>query len=403
MRLRTVSLMIAAVAGLAVASAHAAARRRAEVPVGPPAAYQDLYAQLTMQLAAAEGQVAPLHPELSAQPLYAADLLPANGNRGEDLLQPGTMDGVRAFLDRFQQLGIHGVVFPIGYPLLIDRFPRSAEYLQFYQEVMAEVRKRGMTVDIESSVVFANSPFSSIQWDYSKTAFADFVRERHDMTARIVSQLAPDYLNLGSEPDTEAKLTGYGQLDNPASWAQYLDQIIQGIDRGKTRIGAGLGTWNSAAFVDAEGALGIDFIALHIYPVDSASISTALRACSIARTRQKRIIVDESWLFKARAGESSSIAADANVFLRDAFSFFAPLDQQFLHFMDDFARVEGVEFLSAFWSTYFFAYIPYGPSTQSLAYSSIVQQVNSAASQNIVKGQYSSTGYYYGSLIAGRR
>jgi hypothetical protein len=397
-RLSIALVVLAAFASTAVGQS--SSRHRAVQPPSIPAEYRDLYAQLTSQLAAAEAQVAPMHPELQPPPLYATELLPANGNRGADLLRSGTIDGVRLYLDRLQLLGVQGVVFAVPYPLLLDRYPNSAQYVDFYRQVMAELRKRGMTVDIESSVVFANSPFSSIAWDYSKTTFAQFVQDRHSMAATIVSQLAPDYLDLGGEPDTEAKLTGFTQLNTPAVWAQTTAQIIQGIDRGSTKIGVGIGTWSNVAFVDAESALPIDFIALHIYPIDATSISTAFQAASIARGRGKSVILDEAWLFKARPGESGNIAADATVFGRDAFSFFAPLDQRFLRWIDDFARAEHVAFVSPFWSTYFFAYIPYADAASSLPYSDIVQQVNAAASQNILRGVFSATGKSYGGLIA---
>ncbi len=380
-----------------------AVRRHAVLPaVGVPAAYRDLYVTLSNQVGSAEAQLTPLHPERGRPPLYAAELLPANCNRGEALLQAGAITGVQLYLDRLKQLGVKGVTLPIGYPLLVDRFPRSAEYLQFYRQVVAEVRNRGMTLDIESAVMFANSPFSPVRWDYSSLTLSDVAGERHDMIAKIVSQLAPDYINLGSEPDTEAQLTTFAQLKNPATYAQHLGQIIQGVNRGQTKIGAGIGTWDSLSFLEAELQLPIDFISLHIYPLDSASAATAIEACSRARESGKRIIVDEAWLFKQRPGEMATVAADTTIFARDAFEFFAPLDQQFLHYVDDLARAEGIEFISPFWSTYFFAYIPYTTATASLPYADVVSQVNAAAVQNLTTGAYSSTGRYYASLAAGR-
>ncbi|HSP14545.1 MAG TPA: hypothetical protein VLV78_07330 [Thermoanaerobaculia bacterium] len=382
------------------AAAHGATRRRAvQPPQGIPPSYADLYSLLSAQLDAAEAKVAPLHPELGKQPVYAAELLPANANRGPALLQPGTMDGVRAFLDRFQQLGINGVVFNVPYPVLVDRFPSSADYLQFFKQAVAESRKRGMTVQIESSVLFANSPFSPVSWDYSTTPFSQFTQERHDMTAKIVAQLAPDYLDLGAEPDTEAKLTGYTQLNVPSLWSQYIAAVIRGIDRGSVRLGAGLGTWNSVAFVEAESLLPLDFVSLHIYPIDATSIATAFQAADIIRGRGKQIVIDEAWLFKMRPGESTSIAADTTVFARDSLSFFAPLDQRYLRFLDAFARAKGVVLISPFWSTFFFAYQRWAPGFEALSYDQVVAQVNSIAAANVVKGQYSATGYYYSRLI----
>ncbi len=365
-------------------AAQAAPRRRAvQHPVGIPPTYADLYAQLSTALDAAEAQVKPLHPELGTQPIYAAELLPANSNRGPALLQPGVMDGVRLFLDRFQQLGIRGVVFAVGYPLLLDRFPRSSEYLQFYKQVVAEARKRGMTVEIESSVMFANSPFSPITWDFASTPFGQFVQERHDMAARIVDELAPDYLDLGAEPDTEARLTGYAQLNVPSLWAQTIAAIIRGIDRGPTRIGAGLGTWNNIAFIEFESQLPLDFVALHIYPIDAASIARAFQAASILKAGKIPIVIDEAWLYKARPGESTSIAGDTVIFARDSLSFFAPLDQRFLRFLDDFARAEGVVLISPFWSAFFFSYMPWSPVFETMSYDQVVSAMPIASAYSM--------------------
>ena len=390
---------------LAVAAApHArAARHRAVIPpAGVPAAYSDLYTQLTKELADAETAVAALHPESQPKPVYAAELLPANANRGPALLQPGVMAGVQMYLDRLQQLGVRGVVFPIGYPLLIDRFPNSGQYLQFYKRVMAEARQRGMTVDIESSVLFANGPFSPVQWDFAATPFSQFVAERHAMAATIVAQLAPDYLDLGAEPDTEAQLTGYAQLNTPSVWAQTIGQIVAGLNGGPTKIGTGMGTWDSIAFAQAEVALPIDFISLHIYPIDSTSMARAFQAADIARAHGKSVIIDEAWLYKMPPGETSGIAATTTVFARDSFDFFAPLDQRFLRLLDGFARAERVAFVSPFWSIYFFAYLPYTPAMDALTYDQIVAQENARAAQAISSGTVDDTGLAWAAVIRGQ-
>src|SRR5581483_7703039 len=78
-----------------------------------------------------------------------------------------------------------------------------------------------------------------------------------------------------------------------------------------------------------------------------------LQVCKRARAAGKRIIIDEAWLYKMRPGGSTAIADDTAIFMRDAFDFFAPLDQQFLRYIDDLARVERIEFVSPVWSTYF--------------------------------------------------
>jgi hypothetical protein len=85
------------------------------------------------------------------------------------------------------------------------------------------------------------------------------------------------------------------------------------------------------------------------------------------------------------------------------FDFFAPLDQQCLRFLDGFARAEGVTLISPFWTQYFFADPSLLPATAALPYSQLARQATTAASANIVAGQFSSTGNYFGRLIAGYR
>ncbi len=392
-----------AIVALLLAIAAPALAARQEIVQRVPRAYADLYSLLGSQLAAAEAQMAPFHPELKPQPLYAADLIAADANRGTDLLKPQAIAGVRAFLDALQQLGVRAVVFTVGYPVLLDRFPNSAQYLDFYKQVVAESRKRGMVVEIESAVLFTNSPFSALTWDYSAVPFAQFTQERHDITQKIVTELAPDYLELGAEPDTMSRLTGYAELNQPATFAQHIAQVISGIDRGSTKIGAGLGTWGNIGFVQAEVLLPLDFIGLHVYPIDSGSMATAYQASNIARAHGKTIVVDEAWLYKMRPGENTSIAGNTVIFSRDTYGFFAPLDEAFLHMLDDFGRVESAALISPFWSTFFFGTLPYTTQTAAASYADLVQTVNAVAAANVVKGVNTPLGTYYGALIAGRR
>jgi hypothetical protein len=50
------------------------------------------------------------------QPIFGAELLPANCNRGEELLRAGVLSGVKLYLDRLQELGVQGVTIPTLYP-----------------------------------------------------------------------------------------------------------------------------------------------------------------------------------------------------------------------------------------------------------------------------------------------
>lgn len=368
-------------------------------PANVPAEYRAMYSQLDKTLRALDRRI----PKRSGpKPIYAAELLPANGNRGEQLLDPKTIGGVKVWLDRFQELGIQGAVFAVPYPLLMRSYPRSTEYVSFFRQVVDEARKRQMTVEIESAVIFANSPFSPVQWDYSNLTVDRLIRERQEMITTIVRELAPDYLDLGAEPDTEARLTGLRELNDPVCYAQFVGAIIRGIDRGKTKIGAGFGTWSKPDFVRREAELPLDFIALHIYPLSVQTLENAIEGCRIARQYGKEIVIDEAWLYKMRPGEITDIASNAKVFARDSFSFWAPLDQRFLRLVSDFARAEGIRLVSPFWTTFFFAYVDYDPRLERLPYPQLVKEVNTIAARAVVEDRFSETGKFYGRLIAAR-
>ena len=61
---------------------------------------------------------------------FAAELLPANGNRGTELFNPTNLQATRIWLDRLQAIGVQNVTIAIKFPLLTPDFPNSAKYLE---------------------------------------------------------------------------------------------------------------------------------------------------------------------------------------------------------------------------------------------------------------------------------
>ena len=126
-----------------------------------PPQYSTLYSQLQTSLDAFERTLDALPPSLlPTQTVYATELLAANCNRGETLLQPTTMSTVRLSLDRFQEMGITEVTVALHYPLFDPAFPRCDEYVAFYRAVAEEVHSRGLVLDVEDDTVFTGAPFS---------------------------------------------------------------------------------------------------------------------------------------------------------------------------------------------------------------------------------------------------
>jgi hypothetical protein len=106
---------------------------------------------------------------------YAAELLPANGNQGPVLFNPNNLVGVSRNLNALKAMGEKGVTIAVGYPLLDPTFPNSTQYLSYFQTVVNMSHQMGFTVDIESQVLFANTEFSPLTFNWSTFPFADYV------------------------------------------------------------------------------------------------------------------------------------------------------------------------------------------------------------------------------------
>lgn len=88
-----------------------------------PSEYQQLYSFLEANLNNFDTYLDSRDTGANYQVIFGAELLPANSNRGTDLLAPQTMQAVILYLDRLQDLGVQGVTIPIGYPLYTPDFP----------------------------------------------------------------------------------------------------------------------------------------------------------------------------------------------------------------------------------------------------------------------------------------
>ncbi|MBN1662037.1 MAG: hypothetical protein JW943_00400 [Deltaproteobacteria bacterium] len=371
-----------------------------------PAAYAGIYQMLEQTLDAETVRLQRADKAtVGTRPLISVDLLIANSNRGPALLQPMVMDAVRLSLDRFRNLGIQSVKFAVQYPLFRPDFPHAAEYLAFYKQVVTEAHARGLKVMPHVTVLFADTPFSPFKGIYRGLNLERFKREYRDMVHLIVRELHPDFLSLLTEPDTHARLTGLQEIDDPQTVVDIVRYTLQGLDRGKTLIGAGSGSWSPAAFAEAlTGKTDIDFLCIHVYPVTGPFLSNARAMARIARASGKQIFVDEAWLYKIlRPGQVDGIAATADVFRLDSYSFWQPLDQKFITVMLRLAETEHIGLVSFFWSSQFFGYLDYSPEMEQMPYRELTQQFNRVVYRNMLDGKLSVLGEFMQREISGRR
>jgi len=80
-----------------------------------------------------------------------------------------------------------------------------------------------------------------MQVNYKNLTFEKYKAEKKQMVAKIIKDLQPDYLNLGSEPDTEAVLIGLKEFNDPKKYTEYINYVLEGLERDKTKMIAGQG------------------------------------------------------------------------------------------------------------------------------------------------------------------
>ncbi len=360
-----------------------------------PEAYAELYRGLNSALDDANSRITGTSDDW--RPVYSVDLLAANSNRGPALLRPECLDTVRLCLDRFKGMGIQNVKFALQYPILRPDFPNAAQYLAFYKQVVQEAHTRGIKVMPHVTVLFADTPFSPFKGIYKGLDLERFKREYRDMVRLVVRELEPDYLGLITEPDTQARLTGLKELNQPQVVVDVVQFVLAGVDRGKTLIGAGSDSWSPPTFAKALAEqTNVDFIAIHVYPITGRMLTNAIQMARIARANNKLSIIDEAWLYKRlKAGGGDNVAAASEVFRRDTYSFWEPLDKKFIALILKLARTEHVSLVSFFWSGMLFGYLEYTPELERVPYRELTQRYNRVVYQNLQGGTLSGTGQYY--------
>lgn len=324
---------------------------------------------------------------------------------------------VRLELDRLRALGVEAVTVAIPFPELYAPFltfngdPDDLQpFVAFFAGVVDEAHARGMKVAVESGPYFSAISSQDAGLDaasyYRTLSWNAYVIGRATQIVTIVRDIRPDVLSVGSEPDTEHRLTGQINLRSVAGFAGMVRYDLDALaSAGLTGVPivAGTGTWMSdndsfaEALAEIPGLWGID---LHLYPVNLDYLDRALSLAEIAHARGKRVTMLECWLQKERDSELGTIdpAFDPTLYARDTFSFWAPLDRRFLAVVAKIAQVAKMDYLSPFWSRYFFAYLDYD-QVGSLSADQIVSLATQAHAQALVSGAYTDTGRVYTTLI----
>jgi hypothetical protein len=256
-----------------------------------------------------------------------------------------------------------------------------------------------MKILIAIGNLFPDPSFTDLQISFANLTFAEYRQNKRQIAERIIREIHPDYLTLANEPSTEAMTTGL-KVTVP-EFTESVRYILNGLNRSGVLIGAGAGTWNNLDYVKSLARdTDLDYIDIHIYPANY--LDPALTIADIARANNKRLIIGEAWTYKvydSELGDLGNIATQADIFSRDVYSFWGPMDSKFLEILVKLANLKGYEFVSPFWSKYFFGYLDYKTVPKNLSYLQLAQLSSQKAVQNILSHKFTDTGVTYQKLI----
>ena len=396
-----------------------------------PKAYADLYTQLEAKLQKTSERIDRQWDKSKAPVDFSAEMLTANSNRGVQLLQPVALWGVRMEMQRLQELNAKAVTLSINFPVLYEPFHQlngtsHQAFLDFYKHVAEDARGRKLKVIVEMGSgifpgVYSQGSGLNAQGFYARIKSIEEYREqRTAMALAVARELRPDYLSLTDEPDTEAKLTSL-PVNHPRTGTGIVAYEVKKLhEAGVTdvKIGAGVGTWQRQADEWVRSYTqntGVDYIALHVYPINSLSplgrydlLWQLFTLADIARAGGKPVGVGECWLHKTRDRELRRMnnITDPTAFERDIYSFWEPLDTQFLSVMVRGAHWKRFVYLSPFWTRMLYGgYVDYdeaqrverGPQGAARLFA----LSNRQAAEDLRAGRFSPTGAAYGRMIQG--
>jgi hypothetical protein len=397
-------IALVALAPIAIGTEAASVANGAPVPSEVPAEYRALYGELASRLSAFERR---LGNPARRKVIAATNLLTANSHAGPALLREDWRRYNLLYLDRLQALGANGVTVTISYPLLTPAFGDPEPYLSFYTALASEVRRRGMKLLVEHNVLLPGYTLVPVRAYYAQVDWQRFTKERYAEVLRIVQHVRPDYLSLVLEPQTHA--IALGKKIGVDDWVRYVKRVVAGVAKKaperSTLLGAGCGSWDDPRYISRFAKIkGLDYVDVHLYPLSNGYTDYLQRTLDwtdeIRRLDPaKKIVISEAWLFKAQARELGGDPTDARMFARDVYSFWEPLDAQYMRVLAKMAYAKGFELVAPFWSRYFFAYLPHGaPALQTLAPHALMRQANQAAFAALLADQTTATGRAYGAI-----
>jgi hypothetical protein len=195
--------------------------------------------------------------------------------------------------------------------------------------------------------------------------FLDILEQEN---ALIYREIKPDYLTLIDEPRIKINRMLHLSIsaDELADWVRKVTTQLKRTGASpNTLLGAGALIWEPEE-LDLKFAqqTNLDYVDIHLYYLTFKGEDQATKLATLVRKiREARpnlmITIGEAWLLKFDA-EGPKMTNSQDLFLRDVFSFWSPLDQQFLALLMGLAQKENISVIAPSGSQYFFNYYTFG-------------------------------------------
>ncbi len=369
------------------------------VPANVPEGYRPLYRELEFELSLLNPVFNTLASRKTEATIFGVELPAASVHRVQRLPDDDQLTSAALTLDRLQTLGVRIICLNVLYPVLTQDFPQTPLYRNFYRSIGGEIRRRGFLLVVTMGVMPREpelSPLPAGAAGLDRTRFNSGLRE---MAETILTDLQPDYLTILSEPDTVAQNAGLPF--SPKEFAATIQHVVQGLDAGTVKLGAGTGTWAASEYLKALGAISeLHYLDLHIHPVRYGFTSDRVtQAAEVARSRGKKISIGAAWLQKESRREFGQLSRPESL-AREVFSFWHPLDRRFVEMVVGIAHSLKAEFCVFSRTEYLFAAIEYSEESGRLPPTQLLQMIDAQAAARSAAGRLTPAGERFKDLTA---
>jgi hypothetical protein len=366
---------------------------------------------------------------------FAAVLVPATDG-GEGVAATNQFffeNSVLPFLNGLQSLGVKTIKVSINFPTLYQPYYDSVNgannpagytnMFNFFTNVVYAVRQRGMGLIIPSQNLF---PFEqpAVSNYYASLNFNQYTNGRSAQIQTITRYLKPDVIMLQSEPVTEVEnltINLSAQLNDPVTDTNMLVGFLNdlknaGLRTTSTLVGAGMGTWQPSfnTYLTNFVSLPLDILDVHVYPINRTTnfgfvtdfLQRTIQMADAAHSRGMKVGMGECWVQKERNSELANPPSELVFEGRNTYSFWSPLDREFLLAMVKLGHYKKYEFIDPFWTSFFFAQLDYTNEQSYLTNASadanalsLSKHENSALSVALAVGSVTNTGLAYAEYI----